>query len=210
MKVLLSKPVLSLGALLWAGAIGAQVTFLDGGYAELCSNAAHNVGKKVVSPIEITGSRVDLSPLEVCSRAIDTADTRFNRAGSYVNRGVLYYAEGDRERALADFERASTIHESLGQAHINRGYVLVELQRWEQALAALDRGIELGIEEAALGRDNHPGSEEAARAYFSRAIVNEELGRLREAYADYTRASELAPEWEDPRRELGRFRVGAD
>jgi hypothetical protein len=63
------------------------------------------------------------------------------------------------------------------------------------AKAAIDQGIAL-----------EPG---VARAgdYFTRAAANEELGDLWSAYADYTMAAELAPEWSPPREELSRFRI---
>lgn len=46
-----------------------------------------------------------------------------------------------------------------------------------------------------------------AQSYFGQGIAHEELGHQREAYFDYFRASELAPEWTDPKQELERFTV---
>ena len=46
-----------------------------------------------------------------------------------------------------------------------------------------------------------------AIAHFGRAIANETLGNLAAAYRDYRMASELDPDWADPRTELPRFRV---
>jgi Flp pilus assembly protein TadD len=46
-----------------------------------------------------------------------------------------------------------------------------------------------------------------AVAHYGRAVAQEELGNVAAAYRDYRRASELAPNWREPRIELTRFRV---
>lgn len=178
-----------------AGRAQAQggVVFLDGGYTELCSMAAHNVDDP--KKIEITGSRLEITPLELCTRAIASADAgTANIAGSYNNRGVLLFAEGELEGALSDFEQALRLNETLAIAHVNRGYTLVGLERWAESITAFDRGIELGVADL-------------AKAHFNRGIAHEELGNVRAAYQDYLKAAELNPEWDEPRRELQRFSV---
>lgn len=169
-----------------------EVQFFDGGYAEMCASAAHNIGK--VEQVEITGSRLDKSPLEICTLAIRSAESNSNRAGSYNNRGVLLFAQGAAAEALSDFEQAIVVDDTLAQAYINRGYVLLGMQRWADSIAAFDRGIELG-------------SAELPKAHYNRGIAHEELGHAREAYLDYLKASELDPLYEEPRRELTRFTV---
>jgi len=67
-------------------------------------------------------------------------------------------------------------------------------KRWADAIEPYTRGIELGVEDL-------------PRAYYDRGIAYEEVGRIPDAYRDYVAASELAPEWEDPKRELTRFVV---
>jgi len=170
-----------------------EVTFIDGGYAEMCSSVAQNADD--AKYVELTGSRLAISPVEICTLAIEEErSTPLNVAGAYNNRGVLLFNEGRLEDALADFERAIARAETLGAAHINRGYTLVAMQRWEDSIASFDRGIELG-------------APDPARAHYNRAIAHEELGHVREAYYDYKLASELRPEWEEPKRELARFSV---
>jgi tetratricopeptide (TPR) repeat protein len=170
-----------------------EVTFIDGGYAEMCSTAATNIDD--VDSIELTGSRLTLQPLDICTRAIeDSAGTLLQKASSYNNRGVLLFDQQRLLEALSDFEAAIEVQGALAAAHINRGYTLVALQRWEDSVAAFDRGIELG-------------APEPARAHFNRGVAHEELGHVREAYQDYSKAAELNPEWEEPKRELARFTV---
>lgn len=196
LKVLRALPVLTLAGFTVSGAVaatGTDVTFIDGGYAEMCSSIAHDVDD--ARPIELTGSRMSIPPLQLCTLAIqDKATLPADLAGSYNNRGVLLFDEGKLQEALADFDAAIAVSGTLAAAHINRGYTLVAMQRWEDSIAAFDRGIELG-------------APEPARAHFNRGIAHEETGRVREAYYDYKLAAELNPEWEEPKRELARFTV---
>ena len=46
-----------------------------------------------------------------------------------------------------------------------------------------------------------------AMAHFGRAMANEDLGNIPEAYRDYRRAAELEPGWTDVQTELARFQV---
>jgi tetratricopeptide (TPR) repeat protein len=185
--------VMGLTAGLYCAGVSAQdVRFFDGGYPEMCSAAAYNIDKP--QPIEVTGTRLGMSPLEVCGLAIRSAENTTNRASSYNNRGVLLFAQGATAEALRDFDDAIRVDDSLAQAHVNRGYVLMGMQRWADSVAAFDKGIALG-------------STELPKAYYNRGIAHEELGQVREAYQDYLTASELDPLYEEPRQELTRFTV---
>jgi len=46
-----------------------------------------------------------------------------------------------------------------------------------------------------------------ALAYYGRAMVNEDQGNVRQAYADLQRARELEPGWALPAQELKRYVV---
>lgn len=187
--------IVLIGACFCSRVVSAQpdVLFLDGGYAELCSIAAHNLDAP--QKIEITGSRLDVPALEICTLAIEGVDAdALNLAASYNNRGVLHFAMGTYAEALSDFEQAIRLDETMAHAHVNRGYTLVALRRWEESIAAFDSGIALG-------------TTEAAKAHFNRGIAHEETGNLPLAYQDYLKASELDPLWEEPKRELMRFIV---
>jgi tetratricopeptide (TPR) repeat protein len=170
-----------------------NVIFMGTGYARMCSDAAHAPDE--AKKFELTGSRVSLTSMEVCTLAIDLPEMGpIDRAGSYNNRGVLHFTQNNFALALADFEAAIRLNDKLALAHANRGYALAAQQRWAESIESFDRGLALG-------------TTEAARAHFNRAIAYEELGDLRAAYQDYLRASELAPDWEDPKLELTRFSV---
>lgn len=176
-----------------AAQAGPDVKFIDGGYAQLCSSAAQNLD--TLTSFTITGSRLPLSAVEVCTLAITAGDRdAANLAGSYNNRGVLLFAQGDFAGSLRDFDKALRLTDTLPQVDVNRGYALVALERWADAVEALDRGIA-------------QGAPEPAKAYYNRGIAHEELGDVRQAYYDYLEAAELDPEWEKPREELSRFAI---
>lgn len=225
MKTLSRRRMLSLSTgmamALTAVSVQAQpaspMTIIDGGYAEQCALAARN--PEAVSRVVITGSRTPVSPIRLCTMAIQEGGDRASRAASYNNRGVLHFASGDNDAALADFTEAVRLDDSLVFAHINRGNIFNLREQWEQAISAFDRAIELGVQptpgRTGAGGESEESRQEAesravrelARAHFHRGIAHENLEHLREAYLDYLRASELAPDWEDPKRELERFEV---
>jgi tetratricopeptide (TPR) repeat protein len=176
-------------------AVNAQskVVFLGGGYPQMCSSAAHAAENP--QNIDLTGTRLSATPLEICTLAITSGALNSTElAGSYNNRGVLLFAQGNLAEALNDFEQALQLNATLADVHVNRGFTLISLQRWADSIESFDRGIAL----AATQLD---------KAHFNRGLAHEELGNVREAYFDYLKASELNPEWDEPKRELARFSV---
>jgi len=169
----------------------ADVLFIDGGYSQLCSLAAHNL--EAFNRVDITGSHLGLAPLEVCNRAISEVDpVPGNKAASHNNRGVLWFAQKQLEMALEDFDSAIRLNPELTQAYINKGYTLSALKRWAESIEAYDQGLSMG-------------TVEAGKALFNRGIAHEELGNIRQAYQDYKQAAATDPLWEEPQRELARF-----
>lgn len=172
----------------------AAVIVLGGGFAQMCYEAARAIDEPAFS-MQITGSRIDIPPLDICSIAISAGDlTARDLAGTYNNRGVVYFAQGMFNEALKDFEQGLRHHNDIGELHINRGASMVAMKRWADAVPSLNRGIELG----AL---------ELEKAYYNRGIAYEELGDVRRAYFDYMKAASLKPDWEDPKLQLTRFTV---
>ena len=68
------------------------------------------------------------------------------------------------------------------------------LHRYKEALGDLNKGIDMGAREPQI-------------AYYDRAIVNEALGNIRDAYEDYKKAVEIQPDFTLAIHELERFRV---
>lgn len=141
----------------------------------------------------LSGAASDTA-LETCDAALDGPQSRADRVATYVNRAIVRDARGDYTGALEDLEAALERVTSRPEPYVDMGIVYVHLGRWRDAEQALSKGIELG-------------APTPQRAYFARAIAREELGDVKGAYNDYMRASELAPDWGLPDRELRRFRV---
>ncbi len=170
------------GAMAMAAPANAYVLIAGGTLATACSDNA----------------RLELATLEAldeCTAALAENLGRRDRAGTLVNRGIVFFNRGAFERAQEDFDAAIALDASLAEGHINRGAALLRLNDYEGAIASISRGLEL--------RPEAP-----ARAFYNRGVANEELGNVRAAYHDYRRAAELAPNWQPPRAELARFRVG--
>ncbi|MBS0331973.1 MAG: tetratricopeptide repeat protein [Proteobacteria bacterium] len=177
---------MSLGAAVAALACGAEahasVTVIGGGLAEACSKAA--LSGKAGVPSE-----------KICTEALDTEtlDAR-DRAGTYVNRGVLKLRRQDWTGATRDFDSAVRLSPNLGEAYVNRGAVLIGEHRYADSLADLNKGLALGVEEP-------------AKVYYNRGLAYEGLDDIKSAYFDYQKAVELSPDWEAPQKELARFHV---
>lgn len=166
----------------WAAGAQAAVTVLGGGMARECSVAA------------LSGLS-DSKSEEMCSLALDSELLSLrDRAGTYVNRGVLKLRRKQFADAQWDFNRAIDTKPDLGEAYVNRGAASVGARRYAEGLADLNKALELGVEEP-------------EKAYFNRALAYEGLDNLKAAYFDFRKAQELAPEWEQPTKELARYTV---
>lgn len=122
----------------------SPLTIIDGGYAEQCSIAARD--PQGASGVTVTGSRVAISPIRLCTLAIQEGGDAAKRAASYNNRGVLHFAAANFDDALADFTEAVHLKDTLTFAHINRGNVFNLREQWALAISAFDRAIEPGIQ----------------------------------------------------------------
>ena len=164
-----------------AAAAGA-VTVLGGGMARECSEAALNGESE---------TRFEA----ICTQALETELLNLrDRAGTYVNRGILKLRRKEFASAQFDFNRAVRTKPDLGEAYVNRGAASVGSKRYADGLVDLNKALELGVEEP-------------EKAYYNRALAYEGLDNLKAAYFDYQKAVELKPEWDMPRRELARFTV---
>ncbi len=180
---------------LTSGAASAAVVVLGGGLAQQCYEAARDLVSASRQTVELTGSRVGTDAVDICALALQSeALGNRGRAGTYNNMGVLLFVQGSYQEALNSFDRAIEIDSDIAEIYVNRGASLVALKRWAEGVEALDAGLMLN-------------PLEAEKAYYNRAIAHEELGNIKGAYFDYLKASELSPEWEQPRMQLTRFTV---
>lgn len=165
-----------------AGSSEAAVTVLGGGMAHECSKAALN-------------GMSDVKYEDFCTLALDSELLSLrDRAGTYVNRGVLKLRRKEFSSAQFDFNRAVQTKPDLGEAYVNRGAASVGARRFAEGLTDLNKALELGVDEP-------------EKAYYNRALAYEGLDNMKAAYFDYQKAIELKPEWDQPKRELARFSV---
>lgn len=174
--------VAGIAALAAAGSAQGAVTVIGGGLAQACSRAA------------IDGES-DPKFQEVCTLALETEFLNArDRAGTYVNRGVLKLRDADYQDASRDFNLALKLKPNLGEAYVNRGAASIGQKRYAESLPDINKGLELGVEEP-------------AKAYYNRALAYEGLEDAKSAYFDYQKAVEINPEWAAPREQLTRFTV---
>jgi tetratricopeptide (TPR) repeat protein len=138
----------------------------------------------------------------------------------YVDRGVVYGKQGNKQSALQDYSQAIRINPNFSLAWYDQGAVLAELGRYSEAIASYNRAIQLNnrwgtssLTNAYLKRGGayyKQGNKQAALQDFSQAIHTNpqsslawyvqghaltDLGRYSEAIASYDRAIQLNKDW---------------
>ncbi|HEX7761388.1 MAG TPA: hypothetical protein VF459_17920 [Caulobacteraceae bacterium] len=160
----------------------AAVTVFGNGQAHDCSEAAFK-GKS------------DADSIRTCDEALENEvlDAK-DRAGTYINRGVMYLRQGNLAVARKDFDASIQTDAKIGEAWINRGAVSVAQQRYADGLSDINHGLTLGVEAP-------------EKAYYNRALAYEGLEDAKSAYLDYQQALTLKPDWQLPQQQLLRFTV---
>ena len=118
-----------------------------------------------------------------------------NLAATLVNRGVLYMRNRNYSSAERDFNRAMSTDKSNPEAYLNMA--IAHLQKNENdtsVMPMIEKALALNTKDQAL-------------AYYSRGVLHERNGNIRQAYYDYKKAHELAPDWDEPTRDLERYKV---
>lgn len=132
--------------------------------------------------------------MAACDWAIGQESLQRNIVAAHVNRGILRMGRNDYGSAEADFSRAVAIDPNQPDAWLNFAIAHYQQGKMASALPMFERAITLRTKAPAL-------------AYFWRAMIKEDAGDVKGAYADLKRAAELKPTWRAPARELKRFRV---
>ena len=90
-----------------------------------------------------------------------------------------WYAAEELEKSLLAYERAGKAADD-GDIDLRRGYILVDMERWPDALGSLDRALQKG------GLDER----QTAEVYLLRGITQFNLGNFEKAGSDWARASQ--------------------
>lgn len=174
---------IALGWLAVPGMVPAAVAVVGNGHARSCFEAAAR-------------DQPARGALRKCDNALEDRQLPpSDRAATLINRGIVRMQARDIEGAIADYDEAIRTAPAIADAYINKGIALLRMgQHDTEAVAQLTEGLSRNPAQPAI-------------AYYSRAVANEQLGRTRDAYEDYSRAAQLAPEWAEPAEQLQRFKV---
>jgi tetratricopeptide (TPR) repeat protein len=133
--------------------------------------------------------------IRLCSSSLDEENlSDKDRAATYDNRGIMENKLGRLNQALTSFAAAIAIDGMQGDAHVNRGTVLIRQKKYEDALAEINTGIATGMAFPHIG-------------YYNRAVVEELLGHYRDAYHDYMHTLELEPRFAAAEKRVKLFRI---
>jgi tetratricopeptide (TPR) repeat protein len=160
---------------------GAVTIVLGGGVAAQCYSTA-----EYGDPFEA---------FDTCSRALeDTKLTTRDRAATLINRSVVRLRVRDNAGAVADCDESIKIYPRFGEAFVNRGAALLNMDKPEEALSQFNKAIDLGLDKLYL-------------AYYNRAMAKEKLNDALGAYNDYKKTLELAPYYTEAKDQLKRFKI---
>jgi tetratricopeptide (TPR) repeat protein len=130
-----------------------------------------------------------------CTEALEEeALDRHNRAGTYINRGVMKVMLRQFTEAMADYDTGLALDPELGDGYVDRGAALISLKRYEEAMTDINKGISLGQTYEHVG-------------YYDRGVAEYFLGRITESYYDFKKASEIAPDFLPAQEQLKNFVV---
>jgi len=168
---------------LFASGAQAQVIVLGNGAAEACWRAAEfGVG--------------DMNEgFTLCSQALSQPNVSLrDRAATLVNRAVIRMRAGDSSGALADASTSSRLMPGLGEAHVNRGAALLNLMRPQEALEAINTGIDSGTTKLHL-------------VYYNRGVAKYLLGDALGSYQDFRASNQINPNFALSAQALTHFTV---
>lgn len=149
----------------------AAITVMGTGLSQACFRAAEYHGNPA------TG-------IKDCTQALDQETlVSDDLAATYVNRGILRSRNNEPYSALKDYNTGLHIKPNLPEAYVDRGAVYIVLNRYQEAIDDINKGIKLGTDRPHI-------------AYYDRAIAYKSLGKYREAYQDLRHAVELAPDFD--------------
>lgn len=158
------------------------ITFSVGSLASACYSASLDY-------------HVSQADLQNCTRSLDEeALSSSDRVATLVNRGIVRMNLNDRLGADSDFDAALAMDQNEPEAWLNKGLLRLRQDRPSEAMPLIQRAIDAHTIRPAL-------------ALYARGVANEQLGRLKAAYADLSQARDIAPGWKLPAEQLARYHV---
>jgi tetratricopeptide (TPR) repeat protein len=163
-----------------------SITVLSGGgEARACSFSAE---------MSTTRLRVSRSDLDACNRALEEVNlSRRDRAATFVNRGIILAALDEYQDALNDYNESLSLVPELPQAWNGKGNLYYLADRYDDAMEAYERALELNLPERHV-------------AYYNLGITYAKMGDRAAAERNFNTAIEIAPEWALPKERLERLK----
>ena len=131
--------------------------------------------------------------LTFCSDAIRNDDLLLrDLAATHTNRGIIYAANGELDRAMKDHNKAALLAPGMGKIYVNRGNVYHQTHEYVTALADYGRALELA---------NVP----LDIVHYNRSLTLIRLKRWDDALAALETALAINPESPRVKRKLGQL-----
>ena len=131
--------------------------------------------------------------IDTCTFALQEISLKpKDRVATLVNRGVIYVALEEYNKAIKDYDRAYKLNPDIAEIHVNRGNILYWSGRFDQAVMEYTRAIELNLSQLYV-------------VYYDRGLAYEKMGELDKAEADYRKSLELMPGWGRAQEKLDRL-----
>lgn len=131
--------------------------------------------------------------VDVCTFALQEVVMKpRDRVATLVNRGIIYVALEEYNKAIRDYDKAYRISPDIAEIHVNRGNMLFMSGNVEQAVAEYTQAIELGLPRGYI-------------VYYNRGLAYEKLDEYDKAEMDYRQALELMPGWARAQDKLDRL-----
>jgi tetratricopeptide (TPR) repeat protein len=133
--------------------------------------------------------------IALCNDAIaDPEISPRDMAATMINRSILRTHAGDYEGAVADCTHGLHIDSGLAEGYVDRGVAEIMLKNWPDALADINKGIDMNTDKLEF-------------ALYDRGIVEEAMGNIRAAYDDYQKAIQMRPDFGLAAHALTHFKV---
>jgi len=164
-------------------------------YTHILNNFGLTSGKEVILYEKIKSELENLSytgqGLNDTIKDIDELREIINGDGEiFFLKGLAYYYSGEQyfAQAMDFYNRAIEEEPDVDMAYINKGVLLMDMNRYDEALTCLDKAIELDSENAL--------------SWYNAGVIYKELGDEAKSVACYDRASELDPEFDKSDKEI--------
>jgi tetratricopeptide (TPR) repeat protein len=143
------------------------------GYARNCFRAA-----SIAARIHYTSTK----EIENCNRSLNySAMSLRDRAATLTNRGIIYMALEDYERAINDYSSALKLKPEFGEIYVNIGNIYYLGKVYDKAIEEYTNAIDRQTTKIHI-------------AHINRGMAYENLGEFDYAELDYRTAMELVPD----------------